>query len=516
MTFRGVRIGSETITVTRSSGEFAISARGQIAAPLDLITTKFDMTYSLDWQPKKLSIEGALRNQTLALNTSFSLTTAISDIVQGTERRSTTHDISPKTIVLPPSYFAAYEILAARLPSFAVGSRFPVYLAPEAEVTAIVNKVTPRRIVSPEATTDLREYDLTLNRPGAAISVLVSIDSHNRLAKVVFGEQGFAAIRDDISTVRSREERIRNAGDSDVYIPVSGFSLAGTITVPPKANGRMPAVVLIGGQGAQDRDETRYGISIFGQMAGRLADAGFVVLRYDRRGIGQSGGRPEHAGVTEYALDVLDAVRWLRRRADVDPKRVVLVSHDDGVAVALTAAGRDSRIAGVAVMGGPGLTGRATVMAQQQLSLARINAGPAERDSRVVLQQRINEAVITGKGWESLPTDVRRLADTVWFRTWLLFDPAVALKKVDQPLLILHGSLDKEIPVTNSDALENAAKARKNAKPMATQKVVLPGVNHLLLTARTGEMDEYDSLPDQVVSPALVDALVAWLRQTVK
>ncbi len=118
VTFRGVRIGSETVTVTRSDGAMTISARGQIGAPIDLVTTKFEMVYSADWQPRKLTIEGALRNQTLALATSFGLTTAISDVTQGSTRGSTSHDVSPRTVVLPPSFFAAYEILAARLPSF--------------------------------------------------------------------------------------------------------------------------------------------------------------------------------------------------------------------------------------------------------------------------------------------------------------------------------------------------------------------------------------------------------------
>ena len=55
--FRGVRIGSEAVTVSRASGTFTITSRGQIGPPLDLITNKFQMVYTLDWQPRTLAIE---------------------------------------------------------------------------------------------------------------------------------------------------------------------------------------------------------------------------------------------------------------------------------------------------------------------------------------------------------------------------------------------------------------------------------------------------------------------------
>jgi len=513
---RGVRVGSEVVTVTRAQGAFTISAHGQIAPPIDVVTTKFEMAYSLDWQPRKLTIEGALRNQTLAISTTFGLTTAISDVVQGMNKGSVTHEVSPRAVILPPNYFAAYEVLAARLPSFEIGSRFPVYVVPEGETTGAVTKITPRRIVSPEGTTDLREYTLALSRASGPMTVLVSIDARNRLAKVVMNEPGLVAIREDISGVMSREERVRNPGDTDVFIPASGFSIAATVTIPKLGPSKMPAIVLVGGQGNQDRDETHYGVSIFGQLAGRLAEAGYFVVRYDKRGIGQSGGRPEHAGITELAEDVMNIVAWLGKRREIDPKRIAVIAHDDGSAVAMTAAGQGSKIGAIGLIGASGITGRETVLEQQQEQLNRLKATMAERDARVAMQRRVIDAVITGKGWEMIPADVRRQADTVWFKTWLLFDPAVAMKKVDQPLIILHGALDRESLPSNADRLAALRAARKNLPPAATAKVIVPGVNHLLLEAHTGEPDEYDSLPAQTIPASVVSAIVDWLKQSLK
>jgi len=516
VTFRGVRIGSEIVTVTRESGAFTISARGQLGSPIDLITNTFQMVYSTDWQPRTLKIEAALRNQTLVVSTTFGLTTAISDVVQGSSKGSASHEITPRAVVLPPSYIGAYEVLAARLPGFRVGTSFPVYVAPEGEISGTLNKVTPRRIVTPDRTTDVREFDITLMRSGAPTSVLLWVDDRNRLAKVVFGDQGYAAIREDIGSVMAREEKIHNPGDSDEFIPADGFSLASTITTPSKPEPKMPAVVLVGSQGRQDRDETLYGVSIFGQLAGKLAEAGYLVVRFDKRGVGQSGGRPEHAGVEEYSGDVRAIVQWLRKRKDVDGNRVFIVSHGDGSAIGLTLAGVENGVRGLALVAAPGLTGRETVLAQQQAVLDRLGGSPADRDARLMLQRRIVDAAITGKGWDNIPGDIRRQADTEWFRTWLLFDPAVAMKKVNQPLLILQGSLDRETPVSNADRLEQYGHARKGSAATAVTKIVVTGVNHLLLPAKTGEPDEYDTLPTQTISPDVVTAIVNWLNQIKK
>ena len=101
---------------------------------------------------------------------------------------------------------------------------------------------------------------------------------------------------------------------------------------------RHPAIVLVTGSGQIERDETVAGIPIFAQLAGSLAQEGFVVLRYDKRGVGQSGGRSERATLQDYADDLIAAVKWLAKRKDIDPKRIAVAGHSEGGAVAMLAA----------------------------------------------------------------------------------------------------------------------------------------------------------------------------------
>ncbi|NQW02989.1 MAG: hypothetical protein HQ485_03075, partial [Acidobacteria bacterium] len=72
--------------------------------------------------------------------------------------------------------------------------------------------------------------------------------------------------------------------------------------------------------------------------------------------------------------------------------------------------------------------------------------------------------------------------------------------------------LDTEIPPSQADTLEALSIARGERSPLATRKIVVPGINHLLVPAMTGEIEEYSSLPVKSVSKAITDALIAWLR----
>ena len=278
--------------------------------------------------------------------------------------------------------------------------------------------------------------------------------------------------------------------------------------------GRAPAVILVGGPGRQDRDETLYSVPMFGQIAGRLAEAGYFVVRYDKRGVGQSGGRPEHAGISEYAEDLVAIVTWLRRRPDVDAERVAVVAHGEGAVVALTAAGRERRIRSLVLLEAPGKSGRDLTLEQQQALLVRLKEPETERQAKVATQMKVMDAVMSGKGWDALPPELRRQADTPWFKSWLLFDPAVAFTRVNQPVLIIHGALDTQIPPSHADRLEEMSRARKRVAPEATRKIIVPKINHLLVPAVTGEVEEYESLAVLTVAPEVTTPVIEWLKAT--
>lgn len=505
-------MGSETVSVSSTGNGWLLTASGRIVAPVDLVTNRLEIRYGPDWQPLQLLLEGSANGAPATLRTSFGLTTATSDMTQGPRKGSATHTITPRAIVLPAHSFASYEALARRLVSATPGIRFSVYTVSDGEISAIVDRVTPRRISVPPGTVDVREYAMTLTGPMGSTPLEIWIDTDGRLVRVVLRSTSTMAIREDLATVMAREERGRNPRDEDIFIGAAGFSLGATTTRPGTASGKLPAVVLASAPGPQDRDYSAYGVPIFANIAGALADAGHFVVRYDARGSGRSGGRTENASLAEYVADLRQIVNWLRRQRDVDADRIAVIGYGDGAAVALLAAAREDRIRAVALVAAPGRSGKEVTLEQQDRLLADLRVSEAERSSKMELQRRLINAVLTGSSWDGIAPDVRRQTDTPWFKGWLQFDPAAAIGELDQPILIVHGSLDVEMPVSHADRLQELSSSRRGTRPIHTRKVVVEGLNHLLVPAKTGAISEYDSLEERTVSRAATTAIVQWLR----
>jgi uncharacterized protein len=509
----GQQIGREQVTVGRTGSDRIVASSGRHSAPINITINRFEARYSSDWQPIELSIDAAMGERALGLKTSFGLTTAINEISQGGKTNSKTDQVSARTVILPNGFFGAYEALAARLGSMKVGSEIPLYIAPQIEVRAQVRAITDEEVKFPDASVTAKKYELVIQNPSAQLATNVLVDTHGRLMRVDMPANGLSIVRSDLASVAVRQEGARNATDADVRIPANGFTLAATITMPTQAAGRLrhPAVILVPGSGPVDRDETVAGIAIFRQLAGALADRGFLVVRYDKRGAGQSGGRTENATLEDFADDVRAVFDWLKKRSDVDKKSVAVVGHSEGGSVALLAGAKEDEIASLVLVATPGTRGAELILEQQahQLDLMKVSA--EERAAKVDLQNRIQLAVLSGVGWERVPPEMRKQADTPWFRSLLSFDPAKVMPRVKQPILVVQGALDKQVTPHHADTLVQLARQRKKNPPV--EFVALPGVNHLLAKAETGEVDEYGALKARTIVPDVAEKIAAFLRK---
>jgi fermentation-respiration switch protein FrsA (DUF1100 family) len=470
---RGTQIGREQVTLAKTPSGWIITSTGQTAAPIDFSITRYEMKYAMDWQPLEMKLEARLKNQAVTVATSFAMTTAINEITQAGKTASKEDQTSARTVVLPNNVFGSYEALAARLSIASVGAELPTYIVPQAEVKVTVGGMTEQTMSGPGGTVQTRRFELTFHNPAGPLESVLVIDDKLRLVRFEIPSVSLQVVRDDASSVATRARITRNPTDADVSIQANGFNLAGSLTTPPTVAGRLryPAVVLVGGPLSPDRDDVVNGVPVAAAIAKSLADSGVIALRYDRRGGGQSGGRTESAALADYADDVSAAVRWLSKRDDVDDRRIVVAGRGDGGAAALMAAARDKNIDGVVTLDAAGSPGADLLLRQQERVLDDLKLPPAERQARIDMQKKIHAAVVSGTGWQGVPEAMRRQADTPWFKSVLTNEPSQVVAKVKQPILIVQGDLDPNVPASEADRLAELARARKKAPPTEVLRV---------------------------------------------
>ena len=170
----------------------------------------------------------------------------------------------------------------------------------------------PERIQVGTSFLNVQRYDLLFSNPGGDLAVSLTAGDGGRLIRLSVPAQAIEVVREDVASPTSRTQVFSNPGDEAVIIPAPGFNLGATITKPaapaPSASaagsgaaGRMPASSCCW-IGMGDRDGFVMGIPTLAQLAGH-GHAGFLAVRYDKRGFGQSGGRSESATIQDSAED---------------------------------------------------------------------------------------------------------------------------------------------------------------------------------------------------------------------
>ncbi|HZW32282.1 MAG TPA: alpha/beta fold hydrolase, partial [Isosphaeraceae bacterium] len=300
-----------------------------------------------------------------------------------------------------------------------------------------------------------------------------------------------------------------------------GVKLAGTLTLPA-GKGPVPAVILITGSGAQDRDETILGHKPFLVLADALTRRGIAVLRVDDRGVGGSTGSVKTSTSEDFAGDVLAGVAFLKGRSDIDAKKIGLIGHSEGGLIAPIAAARSQDVAFIVLMAGTGLPGTEILVAQGQLILEANGASESLRKLQRDAQKRLMDIITREKDetaartkltaavtelFAALPESERKAlgdagaglaeaavsqANNAWFRFFLAFDPRPTLRQVRCPVLALNGAKDLQVPAKEN--LAEIAKALKAGGNDHVKTVELPGLNHLFQPSKTGSPSEYASI----------------------
>lgn len=328
-----------------------------------------------------------------------------------------------------------------------------------------------------------------------------------------------------------------DATDVEFRNDKAGVKLAGTLTTP-KAEGKYPAVVLISGSGAQDRNEMVFGHKPFLVLADHLTRKGIAVLRYDDRGVGGSTGDPSNATSESFAGDVMAAVEFLKTQDKVDPARIGLIGHSEGGIIAPVVANRTKDVSFIVLLGAPGVPGTELLYLQGEKlrraagqSEEQVQAGRKlqEKLFKIALSDKLEsqkrkemtaeiKAVVEDKSLgedltdEGIEAQVSMMVSR-WMKFFLSHDPGPVLRKVKVPVLAVTGELDLQAPPEQNLPKIESALARGGNPRFTT--IELPGLNHMFQTAKTGLVQEYGRI-EETFAPSALETVSGWIADVAK
>ena len=107
----------------------------------------------------------------------------------------------------------------------------------------------------------------------------------------------------------------------------------------------------------------------------------------------------------------------------------------------------------------------------------------------------------------------KKQATSPWFRYFVKYDPAQALRKLHCAVLAMNGELD--VQVSPNQNLPAIAKALEDGGNRDYEIVKFARLNHLFQTAATGAPSEYATIPE-TISPAVLEVMTSWILRHAK
>jgi hypothetical protein len=130
-----------------------------------------------------------------------------------------------------------------------------------------------------------------------------------------------------------------------------------------------------------------------------------------------------------------------------------------------------------------------------------------EKDDAVLYKELHEKLAADGMPAAQMGGQIKAISSP-WYRYFLTYDPATALRKVACPVLAINGSLDLQVtPAQNLPAIREALENGGNKHYEVDE---LPGLNHLFQTAKTGTPSEYGEI-EETISPVALDKMASWI-----
>jgi pimeloyl-ACP methyl ester carboxylesterase len=319
-----------------------------------------------------------------------------------------------------------------------------------------------------------------------------------------------------------------NIRQEEVTFKNGDVTLAGTL-LTPTSKGKHPALVFVHGSGGRVR-EMYWGLGYL------YAARGFVVLAYDKRGVGKSTGNWREASFHDIADDAVAAAKFLQARTDVAGNQIGFWGQSQGGWIAPLAASRFPEAAFAVALSGGGLSPAETELFDSEFELLKAGYTADEVKEALAFQKLKNEMIASPAGngkWEEYARAQAIAKNKKWFRhpgidiygpdrpdhpfwTFMrrsyLYDPAPTLRASKAPLLAIFGELD------SPEGVKANVRAIRQIMDQAGRKdyivKVYPNGSHNLMEVPPENPNEWVRL--KRFPPGLFEWMVEWTMTQVR
>jgi pimeloyl-ACP methyl ester carboxylesterase len=275
----------------------------------------------------------------------------------------------------------------------------------------------------------------------------------------------------------------------------------GTLSIP--SNKIETAILIIAGSGPTDRDGNSalgYKSNSLKMISQAFAEAGYAVLRYDKRGIAASKTPDSDQKDFRFEHLVNDAKTWLAFLKREGYKKLIIAGHSQGSLVGMMAAQgqKDVKafisIAGLSEDAGEALVRQLGTQSPALAEDARINIDSMKAGYSV---NRFSPYLISLFGPAIQP----------FLKSYIAYSPTEEIKKLNIPVLLVNGTTDMQVG-------DDQAEALKDAHPGA-ELLIIEGMNHVLKNSPSdpaANIATYND-PDLPLSEGLMSGMIKFIQK---
>jgi pimeloyl-ACP methyl ester carboxylesterase len=289
--------------------------------------------------------------------------------------------------------------------------------------------------------------------------------------------------------------------ESPVTVKMLAGTLSGTLAIPKNATGKIPVVLIIPGYGPIDRDGNSERLNLAGNtyklLAAALGKSGIASLRYDKRLVGQTitSTKESTFHFDDSVDDAFSLINFLS--SDTRFSKVIVLGHDEGSLVGIIASDNEGVNAFISVEG-------AGVPANEMLSKRMESKPKYLGDEFKVVVDSLRKGKVDYNVDPALYY-IARPSLQPYIMSWCGYDPQKEIKKLKIPVLILQGTTDLQVDVSNADKLKKG----KNVM------VIINNMNYVLKEAPADQQQNIATYtkPDLPVKPELVAAITDFVKK---